>query len=114
VIERARGISISFGDESQGLRFAFTCGHPGYPDFSENGIEEQTRRLFEVCRLRAVPIITFVNKLLGRPYSAQVLVPSFEYTSIPRAEARNWVWIMTGLAIRVLPQSPISPRILNL
>jgi Elongation factor Tu GTP binding domain len=27
------------------------------------GIEEQTRKLFEVCRLRDVPIITFVNKL---------------------------------------------------
>jgi peptide chain release factor 3 len=26
-------------------------------------IEEQTRKLFEVCRLRGVPIITFVNKL---------------------------------------------------
>jgi translation elongation factor EF-G len=27
------------------------------------GIEEQTRKLFEVCRLRDVPIITVVNKL---------------------------------------------------
>jgi peptide chain release factor 3 len=27
------------------------------------GIEEQTRKLFEVCRLRDAPIITFVNKL---------------------------------------------------
>ncbi len=27
------------------------------------GIEEQTRKLSEVCRLRDVPIITFVNKL---------------------------------------------------
>jgi peptide chain release factor 3 len=27
------------------------------------GIEEQTGKLFEVCRLRDVPIITFVNKL---------------------------------------------------
>jgi peptide chain release factor 3 len=27
------------------------------------GIEEQTRKLFEVCRLRDVPIISFVNKL---------------------------------------------------
>ena len=27
------------------------------------GIEAQTRKLFEVCRLRNVPIITFVNKL---------------------------------------------------
>ena len=55
---------------------------PGHQDFSEDtyrtltavdsavmvldaakGIEEQTRKLFEVCRLRDVPIITFVNKL---------------------------------------------------
>jgi peptide chain release factor 3 len=27
------------------------------------GIEPQTRKLFEVCRLRNVPIITFVNKV---------------------------------------------------
>ena len=27
------------------------------------GIEEQTRKLFEVCRVRDVPIVTFVNKL---------------------------------------------------
>ena len=27
------------------------------------GIEAQTRKLFEVCRLRDVPIITFINKL---------------------------------------------------
>ena len=55
---------------------------PGHQDFSEDtyrtltavdsavmvldaakGIEEQTRKLFEVCRLRDVPIITFVGKL---------------------------------------------------
>ncbi len=29
----------------------------------QGGIEKQTRKLFEVCRLRDVPIITFVNKL---------------------------------------------------
>ena len=29
----------------------------------QEGIEEQTRKLFEVCRLRNVPIITFLNKL---------------------------------------------------
>ena len=27
------------------------------------GIEPQTRKLFEVCRLRDIPIITFVNKM---------------------------------------------------
>jgi peptide chain release factor 3 len=33
------------------------------PNGAKGGIEEQTRKLFEVCRLRDVPIITFVNKL---------------------------------------------------
>jgi peptide chain release factor 3 len=33
------------------------------PPMAPRGIEEQTRKLFEVCRLRDVPIITFVNKL---------------------------------------------------
>jgi len=55
---------------------------PGHEDFSEDtyrtltaadsavmvidaakGIEAQTRKLFEVCRLRDIPIITFVNKM---------------------------------------------------
>ena len=55
---------------------------PGHEDFSEDtyrtltavdsavmvidaakGIEAQTRKLFEVCRLRDVPIITFINKM---------------------------------------------------
>jgi peptide subunit release factor RF-3 len=63
-------------------------GMPGHQDLSEDtyrtltavdsavmvldaakGIEEQTRKLFEVCRLRDVPIISFVNKLdRGRPF----------------------------------------------
>ena len=33
------------------------------PQWRHGGIDEQTRKLFEVCRLRDVPIITFVNKL---------------------------------------------------
>ena len=55
---------------------------PGLEDFSEDtyrtltavdsavmvldaarGIQEQTRKLFEVCRLRDVPIVTFINKM---------------------------------------------------
>ena len=55
---------------------------PGHEDFSEDtyrtltavdsavmvidaakGIEERTRKLFEICRLRDIPIITFVNKM---------------------------------------------------
>src|SRR6267143_936274 len=83
-IERERGISVSsavMSFEHQGLAFNL-LDTPGHQDFSEDtyrtltavdsavmvldaakGIEEQTRKLFEVCRLRDVPIITFVNKL---------------------------------------------------
>jgi peptide chain release factor 3 len=31
------------------------------PDGAKGGIEEQTRKLFEVCRVRNVPILTLVN-----------------------------------------------------
>ncbi|MFO7177584.1 MAG: peptide chain release factor 3 [Pseudomonadota bacterium] len=83
-VERERGISVSASAmtfEFEGKIFNL-LDTPGHQDFSEDtyrtltavdsavmvldaakGIEEQTRKLFEVCRLRDVPIITFVNKL---------------------------------------------------
>jgi peptide chain release factor 3 len=83
-IERARGISVTTSVmtfEDQGLTFNL-LDTPGHEDFSEDtyrtltavdsavmvldaakGIEAQTRKLFEVCRLRDVPIITFINKM---------------------------------------------------
>src|SRR6202045_5063480 len=83
-IERERGISVSSAVmtfEHDGLTFNL-LDTPGHQDFSEDtyrtltavdsavmvldaarGIETQTLKLFEVCRLRDVPIITFVNKL---------------------------------------------------
>jgi len=82
-LERKRGISIS----STVLQFDYDRYHinlldtPGHKDFSEDtyrvltavdavvmvidagkGIEPQTRKLFEVCRHREVPIFTFMNK----------------------------------------------------
>ena len=81
-VESQRGISVSSAPvsfEHEGLTFNL-LHIPGHQDFSEDtyrtltavdsavmvldvakGIEEQTRKLFEVCRLRDVPIITFVN-----------------------------------------------------
>jgi peptide chain release factor 3 len=83
-VERERGISVSSAVmtfELGGLTFNL-LDTPGHQDFSEDtyrtltavdsaimvidaakGIETQTRKLFEVCRLRDVPIITFINKL---------------------------------------------------
>ncbi len=83
-VERERGISVSSAVMSfEHGGFAFNLlDTPGHQDFSEDtyrtltavdsavmvidaakGIEAQTLKLFEVCRLRDVPIITFINKL---------------------------------------------------
>ncbi|HEX3130258.1 MAG TPA: peptide chain release factor 3 [Thermoanaerobaculia bacterium] len=83
-VERERGISVTASVmtfEYDGCTFNL-LDTPGHEDFSEDtyrtltavdsavmvidaakGIEAQTRKLFEVCRLRDVPIITFINKL---------------------------------------------------
>jgi peptide chain release factor 3 len=83
-IERERGISVvtsvmTFEYDSRAFNLLDT---PGHEDFSEDtyrtltavdsavmvidaakGIEPRTRKLFEVCRLRDIPIITFINKM---------------------------------------------------
>ncbi len=83
-IEQQRGISVTSSVmtfEREGITFNL-LDTPGHEDFSEDtyrtltavdsavmvidaarGIETQTRKLFEVCRLRSVPIITFINKV---------------------------------------------------
>jgi peptide chain release factor 3 len=83
-IEKQRGISIT----STVLQFDYSgrtinlLDTPGHQDFSEDtyrtlaaadnavmledaakGLEPQTRKLFEVCRLRQIPIFTFINKM---------------------------------------------------
>ena len=88
-IEQQRGISVTSSvmtferPDRDGNIVTFTLlDTPGHEDFSEDtyrtltavdsavmvidaakGIEPQTRKLFEVCRLRNVPIITFINKV---------------------------------------------------
>ena len=83
-LERERGISVS----STVLQFEYKgyfinlLDTPGHRDFSEDtyrvltavdsvimvidagkGIEERTRKLFEICKLRGIPIFTFMNKM---------------------------------------------------
>jgi peptide chain release factor 3 len=83
-IERERGISVTSAalDFDLGACRVTLLDTPGHQDFSEDtyrtlfavdsvimvidaakGIETQTRKLFEVCRLRKLPILTFINKL---------------------------------------------------
>ena len=83
-IERQRGISVS----SSVLQFDYAgrrmnlLDTPGHNDFSEDtyrtlaaadtaimlidcvkGVEPQTIKLFQVCRMRGIPIVTFINKM---------------------------------------------------
>src|SRR3954468_6110770 len=83
-IEQQRGISVTrsvMTFERGGITFNLldTPGHEAFPEDTyrtltavdsaimvidaAKGIEPQTRKLFEVCRMRSVPIITFVNKV---------------------------------------------------
>src|SRR5205814_1580358 len=83
-IERERGISVvtSVMTFEYDTRVFNLLDTPGHEDFSEDtyrtltsvdhaimvidaakGIEARTRKLFEVCRLRDIPIVTFINKM---------------------------------------------------
>ncbi|MBX9769480.1 MAG: peptide chain release factor 3 [Bdellovibrionales bacterium] len=83
-LEKQRGISISstvLQFDYEGVRINL-LDTPGHKDFSEDtyrtlmaadasvmlidaakGVETQTRKLFEVCRMRGIPIFTFINKM---------------------------------------------------
>ena len=83
-IEKQRGISVAtsvMGFEYEGYKINI-LDTPGHQDFAEDtfrtltavdsviivvdaakGVEQQTRRLMEVCRMRNTPVIIFVNKM---------------------------------------------------
>jgi peptide chain release factor 3 len=110
-LEKQRGISVS----STVLQFEYRdfvvnlLDTPGHRDFSEDtyrvlmavdavimvidaakGIETQTLKLFEICRLRGIPIFTFMNKL-DRPAKPPLeLVDELEDTLQIRICAMNW------------------------
>src|SRR5438094_5059647 len=110
-IERERGISVSSAVmtfEHEGLVFNL-LDTPGHQDFSEDtyrtltavdgaimvidaarGIEEQTKKLFEVCRLRDVPIITFINKLDREARDPFELIDEIEQTLALDATPASW------------------------
>jgi peptide chain release factor 3 len=110
-IEKQRGISVS----SSVMHFVYgdfrvnILDTPGHRDFSEDtyrtlvaadsavmlidaakGVEAQTRKLFEVCRLRGIPIFTFVNKMDRHGRDPLDLMSEIEEVLGIDAVALNW------------------------
>ncbi|HEY0027588.1 MAG TPA: peptide chain release factor 3 [Allosphingosinicella sp.] len=117
-IEQQRGISVTSSV------MTFEVGNilfnlldtPGHQDFSEDtyrtltavdsaimvidaakGIEAQTRKLFEVCRLRNIPIVTFINKVDREGLSPFVLLDEIAATLQLDVSPRNWPVGMGGM-----------------
>ena len=110
-VERERGISVSASVmtfDYQDCTFNL-LDTPGHEDFSEDtyrtltavdsavmiidaakGIENQTRKLFEVCRLRDVPIITFINKLDREVRDSFDLLDEIEQTLALDVTPASW------------------------
>jgi peptide chain release factor 3 len=110
-IERDRGISVvtsvmTFGYDGRVFNLLDT---PGHEDFSEDtyrtltavdsavmvidaakGIEPRTRKLFEVCRLRDIPIVTFINKMDRESRDPFDLLDEIEKTLALDTAPVNW------------------------
>jgi peptide chain release factor 3 len=110
-IERERGISVVTSVMTFSYRdIVFNLlDTPGHEDFSEDtyrtltavdsavmvidaakGIEARTRKLFEVCRLRDIPIITFINKMDRESREAFDLIDEIEKTLALDAAPMTW------------------------
>lgn len=110
-LERQKGISITssvmtFDYNSLRVNLLDT---PGHKDFSEDtyrvlmavdsacmlidvakGVEERTRKLYEVCRLRKIPIFTFINKLDREGKDPLELLDEVESTLQMRCYPLTW------------------------
>src|ERR1700723_3534800 len=110
-IERERGISVvtSVMTFEYDARVFNLLDTPGHEDFSEDtyrtltavdsavmvidaakGIEARTRKLFEVCRLRDIPIITFINKMDQESRDPFDLIDEIEKTLALDCAPINW------------------------
>ncbi|MEI6579129.1 MAG: GTP-binding protein, partial [Eubacteriales bacterium] len=110
-IEKQRGISVTssvLNFDYKGYRINI-LDTPGHQDFSEDtyrtltaadsavmlidgakGVEEQTKKLFHVCRMRKIPIFTFVNKLDRYCKNPFDLMEEIENTLGIRSCPINW------------------------
>ena len=148
-LEQQRGISIT----SSALQFTYRhhvlnlLDTPGHKDFSEDtyrvlaatdaavmvldgarGIEPQTLKLFEVCRQRHVPIVTFINKydrpamaplelldqieaeldLVPTPVTWPVAVPGDLRGVVDRRSGRYWRYTRTARGATEAPEEELD------
>jgi peptide chain release factor 3 len=110
-IERARGISVvtSVMTFEYGGAVFNLLDTPGHEDFSDHtyrtltavdsaimvidaarGIEARTRKLFEICRLRDIPIITFINKMDRESRDPLELLDEIEHTLALQTAPMVW------------------------
>lgn len=110
-MEQERGISIT----ASAMQFPYkgriinVLDTPGHQDFSEDtyrtltaadsaimvidaakGVEEQTKKLFTVCRMRSIPILTFINKLDLPSREMLDLLHEVESVLGIQSSPRNW------------------------
>lgn len=110
-IEQERGISVTSSVlrfEKDGIKYNL-LDTPGHKDFSEDtfrtliaadcalmvidvakGVEEQTEKLFQVCKLRNIPVITFVNKCDRPGMEPLEVMSNIEQKLGIRAVAATW------------------------
>ena len=110
-IEKQRGISVtsSVMQFQYGENFINILDTPGHQDFSEDtyrtlvaadsavmlidgakGVEAQTIKLFQVCKMRGIPIFTFVNKLDRATRDPFELMEEIENVLGIRSYPMNW------------------------
>jgi len=110
-MEQERGISIT----ASAMQFIYkdtvinVLDTPGHEDFSEDtyrtltaadcaimvidaakGVEKQTRKLFEVCRIRKIPVLTFINKMDMPGQDPLDLMNEVENVLQIQSSALNW------------------------
>ncbi len=110
-MEQERGISIT----SSAMQFTYkgtiinVLDTPGHEDFSEDtyrtltaadcaimvidaakGVEKQTRKLFEICHLRQIPVLTFINKMDMPGQDPLALMHEVEEVLHIQSYAMNW------------------------